>query len=165
MKRFQFRLQRVLDAKQLQEEIRKKELGEAKQHLHDGEHQLVTYLEMKQCSEEELRTTQSSPTVLVGDLVIHNRYISWTRSAIATQRSRVATLTHRVEERRSALVDAAKEKKTLENLKAKRFATHRKESGRASQRFLDEIAHRRFSGERIQNAEIPPSDGMDLIPI
>jgi flagellar FliJ protein len=165
MKRFQFRLQRVLDAKQLQEEVRKKELGEAKQRLHDGERQLVTYLEMKHCCEEDLRKTQSSPIVRVGDLVTHNRYISWTRSAITTQRSRVAILAHRVEERRSALVEASKEKKALENLKARRFAIYRKESGKVSQRFLDEIAHRRFSGERLQNIEIPPSDGMDLIPI
>jgi flagellar FliJ protein len=165
MKRFQFRLQRVLDAKQLKEEIRKKELGEAKQHLSEGERRLSAYIEMKHLYEEEMRKTQSSPTLLVGELVTHSHSINWTRSAIIAQRSRVETLTHRVEEKREALVEASKEKKALENLKTRRYTDYRKEFGRTAQRFLDEIAHRRFSGERMQNTEIPPSDGMDLIPI
>ena len=165
MKRFQFRLQRVLDAKRLKEEIRKKELGEAKQQRSKGERQLTAYVEMKQSYEEEMRKTQSSPTFRVAELVTHNQYISWTRSAIITQRSRVATLVYRVEEKRSALVEASKEKKALENLKTRRYTDYRKEFGRTAQRFLDEIAHRRFSGERVKNAEIPSSDGMDLIPI
>lgn len=165
MKRFHFRLDRVLDARRLREDIRKKELGQAKQELNEGEHRLTAFEENHRLYQNKLRETQSLPVLKVRELATHHRYVDLARLAITAQRSRVKTLTERVEERREALVDASRDKKVLENLREKRIEAHGKALGRSAQLFLDEIAHRHFSGGPTCPDRMPAGDGTDLIPI
>lgn len=165
MKRFHFRLDRVLDTRRLREDLRKKELGQAKQELKEGEHRLTAFEEKHRLYQDRLRETQSLPFLKVRELATHHRYVDLARSAISAQRSRVKGLTERVEERREALVGASRDKKVLENLRERRLETHGKATGRAAQLFLDEIAHRRFCGGPTCPDQMPAGDGTDLIPI
>lgn len=165
MKRFQFRLERVLDTRRLREDIRKKELGQAKQELVEGERRLTACEEKHQQYQDKLRETQSQPVLRVRELAAHHRYVDLARSAITAQRSRVKNLTDHVEEKREALVGASRDKKVLENLKERRLEAHGKALGRSAQLFLDEIAHRRFCTSPVGPNQMPVGDGTDLIPI
>ena len=145
MKKFKFRLQRVLDTKEDFERQRQRELGEAQQGLMIAEEKLDT-LNREAEEQDERQRILISGRAKVAELMVNNRWRVELRKRIALQSKEVKRCERLVEERRLILLEATKERKVLEKLKEKQREQHRKEYFGEQQRILDEIGSRQVNG-------------------
>lgn len=141
MKRFRFRLQRVMDAKLSEERLRQRELGEAQGLLLEQEEILRNLIE--QLADEEVQQRQRiQGSMRAGDAVLHNSWYRELRTKIRTQNQEVDKASKLVEEARERLVEVSKEKRVLERLKERRQEEHRRASLTETQNMLDDIGTR-----------------------
>jgi flagellar export protein FliJ len=138
MKRFNFRLQRVL-------EIRERFRDEMRQELvqrnfeHDRERNILEHLDQEflRAKVEEGGTYSASEMVLVGD------YSTRLQEQIEQQRARVLAAEQAAEEARERYIEASKESQALEKLKEKRRQEYVEQALKEEGAQLDEIAVQR----------------------
>jgi len=138
MKRFTFKLDRVLNYRVALEE-------EKKRHLADAQRAVVTQEEHIRIIESEIGRQMSElrarslASVDVGDLVVRRRYVSYLRSALSSAYEALELLKGQLEARREELVAASKDRKVLERVRERRFGEYLYEQDREEQKFIDEI--------------------------
>ncbi len=143
MKKFRFRLESVLSARKSMERLKQESLAaETRRELSEKERLAAA----EQAHAEALRQNES------GDLDMHElllmaRHRERLAGLVREGKDRVTRAAHRTEDARSALVDAARERSVVENLKERRRTEHRAEVEREEQKGLDEIAGRIVRGE------------------
>ncbi|HEB83582.1 MAG TPA: flagellar export protein FliJ [Bacteroidetes bacterium] len=159
MKPFRFRLQRVMDAKESEKRLRERDLGQAVQAMREEEKKLAALLvEM----DEHLRRQREliRGTIQAGDLVLANRWQRKLSARILRQRQQVRDRGKEVEEARLRLIEASREEKVLEKLKARRLEEHRQQVLHEMQGILDDAGARRWvktgRSNRIVEGEIHP---------
>lgn len=138
MSRFRFRLQPVLDARLRAEETRRRELAEV-----EGERQeLENRLRRRQTAITEARSEVVDSlvgTIRVDDLRAHaNASLAEMRDAQRTVLE-LAGVHRRLETARSALAEAARERRAIELVKERRFEEWRRTLDRREQAALDEL--------------------------
>jgi len=143
MKRFVFRLEKVMEARRSWEKVRQKELTEARETL-DAEHSMLKSLEREQHGRQEEIRERGKTGVSAGEMVVYYTYLMKLFEDIAGQRTKVVGLEEEVEKRRAALLGASKERKILENLREHQIVSYRKRLNRAEQAFMDELSHMPF---------------------
>lgn len=142
MKKFKFRLQRVLDAKQSVEDQRKRELGVAQQVLAAEEKTLAQlHAELEEVRKAERKLMQGG--VKAGELMVQHRWKRELGVKLESQAKKVRKASEEIEVARERLVEASKDKKVLEKLKEKRLEEHNKEVQNQQQNLLDDIGARR----------------------
>jgi flagellar FliJ protein len=143
MKRFRFRLQRVLDIReQIRDELRQ-ELALRNQDL--AQHaRLLNDLE-----EEYLRTgLQEGGIVTAGELVMTGAYAARVKQLIVEQMVRVEQAKVAVAEAQERYIQANKDAKAIEMLKDKKREQYNEEVLKEEGNQLDELAIQRASAKR-----------------
>lgn len=138
MKRFRFRLQRILDIReQIRDELRQELVR--KNQIRDHELSVLEDLE-----QESLRVMiQEGGTYSASELVMFGDYRLRLKRRIEEQQLKVAAAIKDADEAKERYVEASKEAKALEMLKQKRKAEHDEHSLREEGAQLDEFGIQR----------------------
>jgi len=138
MKRFRFRLQRILDIReQIRDELRQELVR--KNLARDHELRVLAELE-----EESLRVMiQEGGTYSASELVMFGDYRLRLKVRIEEQQGRVAVAVQEADEAKARYVEASKEAKALEMLRQKRKAEHDEQALKEEGAQLDELAVQR----------------------
>ena len=139
MRRFQFRLQKVIEARRFKEEIAKKNLAMAQIALNE-ELQRLERLEALYGDAMLQMEAHMEGQVNVADVLLYIAYISSLSEQISGQQHKIAQCAEEVEHKRHMLVEASKDKKMLERIREDRYSAYLQEASRAEQAAMDEIA-------------------------
>ncbi len=137
MKKFDFRLQRVLDVKGIIQQVRERELANALKSMESDELVLVGYKEKLNKYQKELR---GKKVTSIFEMRFYYNYFSWLMNLIRIQIGRVAESKKEVEKRKKKLTEAFKEKRVIENLKQRTREEYIREFSKDQMIQSDEIA-------------------------
>lgn len=139
MRRFSFRLQRVLDIReQFRDELRQELVR--KNHERDEELQVLARLE-----QESLQIKiEEGGTYSASELVMFGAYSVRLKQLMEQQQQRVAAAIKQVEEVKERYIEASKEAKALEMLRQKRREEYTEQQLKEDGRQLDELAIQRI---------------------
>lgn len=145
MKAFKFRLQTVLDMRTREEEARGRELAEAIGEL-EAERSTLNELRVKEANAlAEYYILQKEGRLDVQAIQWFQTYSMGLSAAIKRQEQRIAQAEGKVDQRRALLIEAARAKQVLEELKARAKEAHRRAEDMEEAKLLDEIATLRFA--------------------
>ncbi|MDR3240125.1 MAG: flagellar export protein FliJ [Clostridiales bacterium] len=141
MGKFQFRLQGYLDLKEKMEDQRKMEYGQAAAVLEREKQKLTRFEKERQTSLDTLRVKlQAGGAGFAPDEITRTQgYLDLARNKIARQEEQVRLAAAETEKKRLDLVEAVKDRKTLEKLKDKAREEFLREEQLAEQKIVDEI--------------------------
>ncbi len=141
MKKFKFRLQRVIDVRETKKKECQRELSLSQRELERWEEQLKR--EEKQASESQkgLKIALKN-SVSARELNDLDCYRTWQEKKVGLLNQSTESQRLDTDKKRSALIQASKDKKVLERLKERRLVDHQAQISRSEQAFLDEIGSR-----------------------
>jgi len=142
MRRNVFNLERVLHFRRETEKLRKMELALAKREHELAEDRLRREEEAIEKLNLEFMNRQIEG-ISAFEMQLYSDFFRKKKVDILQQRDQVTELDRKVVEKKDHLVEAATEKKIMEQLKQKRIEAHDKEIAVKEQAFLDEIALQR----------------------
>lgn len=142
MKKFRFRLQRVLDVKNTIEEVKRRNFLTAQQ-----EHDLKVMQKQEMYRtlghhQTKLREIQDDLTTQV--LNYYYNYFTMMLKEIEYQQGLIDLAREEMEKRREELIESVKERKILEKLKDKKHAEYVHEFNYEEQKILDELSGSKF---------------------
>jgi len=153
MKRFNFRLQRVIDVRETKEKECQRELADSMTELKKHREILEAREAESRQSTETLRTALKSKTNAAGLTAINN-WKQWNEKKAIQQQQNTDKQAEVVDVKRKALLQASKERKILEKLKEKRMFEYQKEMQLKEQNFLDDIGGQRHQMKQVLEAEL-----------
>jgi flagellar export protein FliJ len=136
---FNFKLQSVLNVRITQEDRLLQEFSEKQKELCKEREHLKSIQQDKMLLVDELRNVQGK-TVNVTEIAMNTDGIKRYQKFEVLQKEQVREATKNVEEKRTALFEAIKKRKTLENLKSKHFELHQSEANLLERTAIDEMA-------------------------
>ncbi len=139
-KRFRFRLGQVLNLRKQVEELRIRELAQAKGELLKIEESLKEHSEEEKAFLVRYGDFEKKGAFNSDEAMAYCQYKDWLLRREKEYRRREREWLKEVERRRQTVVKAARDRQLLENLKEKQFRTHAQEVLGEEQRFLDEIS-------------------------
>lgn len=142
MKKFNFRLQKLMDAKQGEERQKQRELGFEQSKLSEEEERLGKLDKDRQEADSGQRKLIGS-SAKVSDLLVQHFWQRTLDKKIRVQEEVVDEQEQQVEDARERLVEVSREKKLLEKLRERRFNEHKVQNDRSQQNQLDDIAARK----------------------
>lgn len=134
-----FELEQVLVYRREMEKLRKQEFAVAKQGLEQATQELKREEELVELLSQEFQRCQKD-IGCIDDMRMYSDFFSRKREEIKQHGERIEQLDQVVNEKRSDLMEASKEKKVLESLKEKKSAEFRQEMATKERNFLDEIS-------------------------
>ena len=147
MKKYKFRLQKVLDFRMSLKDERKRELLAANQRLHEAE------AELDRVRRELLKFGLSEgQTMSVEDLTLRSAYTERMRNAVAEQIEVVAMRQAEAAEAIQRYIEAAKDANALDTLKNRRFQEYMERIQKEEEKVLDESAVQRAGRALIRQA-------------
>jgi flagellar FliJ protein len=147
MKRFRFRLQRVLDARESEEKQVQRRLGEALAAVAEQE-RLLGELRSELQTQREATRGLVKGRMRAGEALDHIRWEQALLSRIAERERELELAQKQAEEIREELVEVRRRKKVLENLKEKQWQEHLEAFKAQQQNLLDDIGSRSASWKR-----------------
>jgi flagellar FliJ protein len=141
MKKFTFRLQRVIEVRHTREKECQRRLADSMQALRKCEEQLEKEKRETRESREGLRKALKKP-VSVAQLMALDGWYRWKNRQVQERSALTDEQRGIVDQKRQELIEAAKDKKILERLKEKRYEEYRVNSLREEQAVLDDLGTR-----------------------
>jgi len=152
MKRFAFRLQRVLDVKNTIEEVKRRDFLAADNEYRKKIDELKeNYLELSRY-QDQLKT-KSREEISTQVLNLYYSYFNVLAGRIEYQKKLIELARQEMEKKREHLIAAVKERKILEKLKEKQFGQYQKEFGAEEQKMLDEVSGNKFITKELNAAK------------
>ncbi|MCC6741852.1 MAG: flagellar export protein FliJ [Planctomycetia bacterium] len=150
MKRFEFRLESLLNLRRAAEESAKRAFGEVRTAADRQRDEAERAAEAEARAKDEMRSAQSGLELCVADLLAHQRHVAALGKRAGTERSRLGDLEAALEKARGALAAAMKDRKVLDRLRERRAAEWQAEMLKDEQRAADEAssAARQAGGAR-----------------
>ena len=139
-KRFRFRLGQVLNLRKQVEELRIRELAQAKGELLKIEDSLREHAEEEKAFLGRYGDFEKAGGFNSDDAMAYCQYKDWLLRREKEFRRREQEWVREVERRRQVVVKASRERQLLENLREKQIRAHAQEVLGEEQRFLDEIS-------------------------
>ena len=139
MKRFRFKLQRVLDIKRIREEQRQLEVALAERRRAEAVEEVASLRRSLAQCERQLRSF-SGASIPVERLALLSESAARLRQEIKQSETRVAAAVQGLGLAKAAHLEAVKERKSMERLRERRLAAFREELARAEQKEMDEMA-------------------------
>lgn len=139
MKKYVFRLQKVLKTKKIKQDIEQRKLMEREQHLTEEKLHLQALKEREQNFLEEFK--QKRLTTLPGH--VFHKYTSYQKQVekyLEQQNASVDKATEIVAQQRSELIRAAKETNMIDKLKEKDYNRFLRERKTKEQKQIDELS-------------------------
>lgn len=144
MKKFTFRLEKVLNHKERLFELARAAHGEKVAKLRQEEARLERLQESyRNCLADLAQKTARN--FKISELGPFYKFMTFTKRDIAAQNRVVAEAISEEEQARHELMRAAQEKESLVKLKEKKYREYQYESAREEQAFLDDIAAAKFA--------------------
>jgi flagellar FliJ protein len=140
MKAFKFRLQTVLDMRARDEEARGRELAEAIGALEAERAKLVELRILEANALAEYHELQKQGRLDVQAIQWFQTYSMGLTVSIREQMQRISMAEGQVDQRRALLIEAARAKQVLDQLKDQAKKDHQKAADMAESKQLDEIA-------------------------
>jgi len=147
-RKFQFRLQTVLDYKQRRAEEEERELARRMEILHEAERELASLKRFQEKRRHEMAEKGKRGKLDVEGLKMYHEQQRKLSRDIAAQQIKVQQAHADVELQRQKLLEARKEVKTYEKLKEKHYAGYLVELNLEEQKLLDELATGKYNRER-----------------
>ena len=135
-----FRLQKVLEVRELIEENRQKDFADAKQNL-KIENEKLAQLEKKR--DGFTRSMNTVKKAEVSQFRSNQTYLETLNQAVTDKHETIAVLEKDEETKRQQLLEASKNRKALEKLKERKEVEVIHEENKIEQDFIDEIAMQR----------------------
>jgi flagellar export protein FliJ len=144
LKKFDFRLRRVLDIRALQEKVKLTELGRERSKLADEERKLELFKRESDSQLEQIRNEQSRefPT---WSQQANLRYLTRLSNVIRFQQNSVSTQSDSVTRVRGEFTDARKRTESLERMQEKKLSEWKQDAIKEEGKRLDEHGARRQS--------------------
>lgn len=147
MRKFQFRLQSVLEVRRRREEHLRGEL--ARMHLR----RQAEIQRMETLLQEREAATRGALAGRVGrvtaeDFRTHERHLQCLEQAVISQREALDLILREIDRKVAEVVTATQEARALEDLRGRHMEEHRREAQRVEQNFLDELATNRAARGR-----------------
>ncbi|MCD6116528.1 flagellar export protein FliJ [bacterium] len=139
MKKFLFKLQRVIDVKKSIEKKKMQELAEAKRHVKIEKKKLEKLIDNKIRYITMFNELKESGPINASDANQILRYIDKLRKDIEKQKDTVEIKIKEAGRRRNDLVETVKDKKILEKLRENKLVDYNKDVIKEEQTFLDEV--------------------------
>lgn len=153
-KRFQFRLGQVLSLRKQVEDIRIRELAQAKGRLLQIEEELKKHTEEESGFLKTYGDFEKTEDFNSDQIIAYCDFKDWLLRREKDLRRREKEWSEEVARRRAVTVKASRERQLLENLKNKQKRAHDQTMLGEEQRFLDEISSIAFvRRDRAQNAQ------------
>ncbi|GHV43061.1 hypothetical protein FACS189490_13020 [Clostridia bacterium] len=146
MAKFIFRLQSFLSLKEKLEEQKKLEYGRAAAKF-EREKQKLSALEAERDTVLREFSEKVKSKILPDEFARYNSYINVMKDRIIAQKQEVAKAAKEAEAKRLVLVEAMRERKSIQTLKDKDFEEYKEEEKHAEARVVDEIVSYRLTGE------------------
>ncbi len=143
MKKFRFRLQRVLDIKHTIEEARRRDFLAA-QNEHDKAVAKLNDVKRNRSKYIDMLYTREQDEINVLEINMYYRYFQMLEHQIARQFELIKLACEEVEKRRVILVEAVKDRRIIERLKEKKFSSYMKETLSDEQFISDDLAGGKF---------------------
>jgi len=134
-----FELEQVLVYRREMEKLRKQEFASAKQGLEQANQELKRVEELVELLTKEFQRCQQE-IGCIDDMRMYSDFFARKREEIKLQKERIVQLDLVMNEKRSHLMEASKEKKVLESLKEKKAEEFRQDMATKERNFLDEIS-------------------------
>jgi flagellar FliJ protein len=139
-KRFQFRLEQVLNLRKQVEEIKIRELAVAKKHLLDVENALNAHVGKQEEFLEAYGELEKSGLFTADQVMTYCEYKESLLKEEKEFRKRQDEWMIEVERRRREAVKVSRERQLLDNLKDKKKRVHTQEVENEERKFLDEVS-------------------------
>lgn len=139
-KRFQFRLEQVLNLRKQVEEVRVRELAQAQGQLLKIEESIRAHAAEELDFLGKYGDFEKSVEFNSDQVMIYCDFKEWLLRQEKEYRRREREWANEVEKRRKEVVKASRSRRLLENLKEKQLQAHSQEVLSEEQRFLDEIS-------------------------
>lgn len=134
-----FKLQQVLVYRSEMEKVRKQEFAASKQVLEQADQELKREEELVDILTQEFQRCQRD-IECIDDMRMYSNFFARKRETIGQQKEHIEQLSRIMNEKRSDLMEASRERKVLESLKEKKAAEFRQEMATKERNFLDEIS-------------------------
>jgi len=142
MKRFSFRLQRILDLRAASEKARLADFGREQQRLFAEQQKLDLFVGEQITQIAEMRVGRSQPFAVWWQ-TMESRYLGRIGRVIEFQQQRVHTQTERTEGARGRYLDARRDTHVMENLRDKKREEWNQDVLREEGKVLDEVGSRK----------------------
>ncbi len=139
-KRFQFRLEQVLNLRKQIEDVKVRELAQAKGRLLQIEEALKEHAEIEKSFLENYSELEKNGKFNSDQAIIYCDYEEWLLRKENEYRRLESEWIKEVEKRRQNAVKVSRERQLLDNLKEKQKNTHAREVLSEEQKFLDEVS-------------------------
>ncbi len=139
MKKFEFRLEKLLRVRLQAEKVKKQGLAAIRCEIEREEAKLERLNRSKGVTFDELRTHSLQETLDIPGVLHCYCRLQAIDENIQVQKTAINTLGQEEALKRQAVIAARRDRKVVENLKERAHARHLKEVARLEQRFLDEI--------------------------
>ena len=139
MKRFKFRLQRVLEFRHTLTKEKERELANRTFELRTVEQNVADILR-----EQDEADSPETAVLTMAELQARGEYYDALQQALVRERENVLAAAEAVEQARLAYVEKAVEEETLEKLKEKKRILHNEELHRNERKELDSLVTQRF---------------------
>jgi flagellar export protein FliJ len=152
MAKFKFKLETVLKVKTRLEDLRKRELQKAEV----ARQQAKMQLESRQAEvADTIKTYREScqKKLDVYQAINYHKFLIWQNKQVELADRHLNNCIDKVAQTRQQLVEAAKEKKTVEKLKEKAFENYKAEELNLEIKFLDELGTGQFTRHDENNKE------------
>jgi flagellar FliJ protein len=152
MKKFNFRLQRVIEVREIKKKQCQKDLANSQEELTRREKLLEEASQEAQASSEGLRQALMRATK-AGHLITLDRWRNRQKEEVEARTIKTEEQRQEVDRKRAVLILAAKDKKALDRLKERRLEEYRGEMLQEEQAYLDELGGRRSQSWKRELAE------------
>ncbi|MBO8127198.1 MAG: flagellar export protein FliJ [Firmicutes bacterium] len=143
MRKFTFTLESVLQVKYRLEERVRAELADTQSRLVEAQQALRRLSQEKGRHQKEMVRIQQG-ALDIGSLLLAQDYLAQLNRRIQDQQEVIAQIEAELDRKREELVEAQRERKSLEILKDKQWQEYQKAVQREEQLFLDEVAAIRY---------------------
>lgn len=140
MKKFAFRMQRILDIKIKKEDLLKQELGRLIKRK-NGHEEVKSYFE-KQMN-DEFNIIRNSKSFSSEEQILEENYIQGLKNDIYKQKLIIKDYENKIDKKRAEILENRKEIKVLENLKDKQKEQYMYDLMLFERKEMDEVASRK----------------------
>ena len=150
MKKFRFRLQKVMEFKEDLEKQRMLVLGEAKKRVQIEEEKLRNLQHQDRECRNRVSKKGMENRISPVEMNLHYRYLKGLEDRMELQGDRIKKAEEEAEKKRQDLLVVTKERKILEKLKEKRLAIYTSELSKKEQFLLDDLASTNYIRRRME---------------
>jgi flagellar protein FliJ len=139
MKKFKFRLQRVLEYRNLLKKEKERELALRNAELHEAQERLERIV-----AAQDSTAVPDRSEMTMAELMLTGEYLRYLQDALVNQRLLVHQAAEAVEAARDAYIEKAIEAESLEGVKDRRLNEFKEESRRQDRKEMDKLTVQRY---------------------